>query len=524
MSFKESLKSINDVENYNSQQNEFNKAVSLFPDEIELKNQIKRTNTILSNQRSYTEKEIEDYCVVLNKDDPEAMEFRLSPFRKWYITMLISVTSVIITALSSVWTFEGVKYQQKFHFSEEVDVLGISLFIFGLGEAFLMSSLSEYAGRKVTFLFSLTGVFAFIVLTIWSNTLAGVLLGRFFCGLFGSAFLSVSNSVISDIFSKHQIGVPSIFVSSAPFLGPAFGPLIGAAFRKEHKWGFYVLLIATFFSWFLILLTYPETYRPVLTKRKAKRIRKETGDDKYFSALEIDTKNISFFKATLINCQRPMLLLFKDPMVFVLCFYTGLCLSIIYMFFIAFPIIYIEKVWNFTEVQCGLCYMSIATGIIIAAPTSLLIQKRFIKKVAENNGVSEPEWRLESLKYGGIITPIGLLIFAWTLYNNINWFGSLVGAAIFGIGVFFSFTSIFSYLIDAYRLYAASAMAANSLMRSYMSGIFPLFTRYMFNRLGVNWAVFLIAMICVCMVPIPFVIIKYGSKLRARSPYAWNDS
>lgn len=503
--------------------NSNDEAISLFPDQAELSQQTSRCGTILTEKKSYSEQELAEYLVTLNQDDPESMEFRLSTFRKWYITLLVSFIAIVITALSSVWTFEGLSYREKFHFSEEVDVLGISLFIFGLGEAFLMSSLSEYAGRKVTFLFSLAGVFVFIIVTIWSPSLAGVMIGRFFSGLFGSAFLSVANSVISDIFPKSQTGIPSIFISCSPFMGPSLGPLLSAAFRYEYKWGFYTLLIASFVSFFLILFTYPETYKPVLCVRKAKRVRKETGNDKYYAPLEVDLKNVSFLQATIINCKRPILLLAKDPMVFTLCFYTGLCLAIIYMFFVAFPIIYMDKVWKFTKVECSLCYLSIAVGIIIAAPTSLLIQKRYLRKVEENNGVSYPELRLEPLKLGGILTPIGLMIFSWTLYNDINWFGSLVGGGIFGMGVFYNFTSIFSYLIDAYRLYAASAMAANSLLRSYMAGIFPLFTRYMFLRLGVNWAAFLITMLCVCMIPIPFVFNKYGAALRAKSPYAWAD-
>lgn len=226
-----------------------------------------------------------------------------------------------------------------------MDVLGISLFIFGLGEAFLMSSLSEYAGRKVTFLCSLAGVFVFTIVTIWSPTLAGVMIGRFLTGVFGSAFLSVSNAVISDIFPNSQTGVPSIFVSCAPFLGPSFGPLISAVFRKEHKWGFYTLLIATFVVWVLIAISYPETYKPVLAIRKAKRLRKETGNDKYYAPLEIARQDTSFLKATYVNSTRPILLLFRDPMVFTLCFYTGLCLAIIYMFSLLFP--------SYTWKKCG---------------------------------------------------------------------------------------------------------------------------------------------------------------------------
>ena len=485
--------------------------------------QSRKTSSYASEDNLEKEEDDAQFIVVLNRDDPESMEYRLSTVRKYYITLLVSFIAVVITALSSIWTFEGQFYQKKFHFGKEVDVLGITLFIFGLGLALFMSSVSEYAGRKVTFIFSLSGVFIFTIVTIWSPTLAGVFISRFLCGVFGSAFLSVANSVISDIFVNTAVGIPSIFISCSPFLGPALGPLLSAVFEHESRWGFYTLLIAVFVCLVLVIFTYPETYKPILLVRKAKRIRKETGDDRYYAPLEKQSKEVNFMTATFNNCKRPLGLLLRDPMVLTLCFYTGLCLAIIYMFFVAFPIIYMQKVWSFTAVECACCYLSIATGIMLAAPSSILIQRRYMRKVEENNGVAYPELRLEPLKLGGIITPIGLMIFAWTLYSNIHWFGSLVGAAVFGMGVFFNFTSIFSYLIDGYRLYAASAMAANSLMRSYMAGIFPLFTRYMFLRLGVNWAAFLLAMLCVVMIPIPFIFNRYGATLRAKSPYAWTD-
>jgi len=58
------------------------------------------------------------------------------------------------------------------------------------------------------------------------------------------------------------------------------------------------------------------------------------------------------------------------------------------MFFVAFPIIYMEEVWSFTTVECACCYLSIAVGILIAAPSSLLTQKRYMRRIKENNGVS----------------------------------------------------------------------------------------------------------------------------------------
>lgn len=44
------------------------------------------------------------------------------------------------------------------------------------------------------------------------------------------------------------------------------------------------------------------------------------------------------------------------------------------------------------------------------------------------------------------------------------------------------------YLIDAYALYAASALAGSAVFRSLAGSVFPLFTGYMYKRLGLQWA------------------------------------
>ena len=151
------------------------------------------------------------------------------------------------------------------------------------------------------------------------------------------------------------------------------------------------------------------------------------------------------------------------------------------------------------------------------------MQARFTAKVKANNGVSVPEMRFEPLFFGAFASPIELMIFAWTCYSNVNWIGSMIGTAIFGIGVFYIFVGVFNYTVDAYRLYAASAMASNSFVRCFMSGIFPLFGIQMYKGMGINWASFLLAMVNVMMIPVPFLFTKYGPYFRSKSPYAWDD-
>ena len=74
-----------------------------------------------------------------------------------------------------------------------------------------------------------------------------------------------------------------------------------------------------------------------------------------------------------------------------------------------------------------------------------------------------------------------------------------------------------SYLIDVYTVKGASAVAANTIMRSIFAAALPLIAQPMFHNLGVDWACTLLGCIAVALAAIPFLFIKYGKALRARS-------
>lgn len=61
---------------------------------------------------------------------------------------------------------------------------------------------------------------------------------------------------------------------------------------------------------------------------------------------------------------------------------------------------------------------------------------------------------------------------------------SIAAGAPFGFGLVLVFLSVFNYLIDAYTIYSASVLAANSALRSLFGAAFPLFTSYLYSGLG----------------------------------------
>lgn len=73
-----------------------------------------------------------------------------------------------------------------------------------------------------------------------------------------------------------------------------------------------------------------------------------------------------------------------------------------------------------------------------------------------------------------------------------------------------------AYLVDAFTIYAASALAATTIMRSVMAAVLPLAAPKMYAALGIGWGNSLLAFLALACLPVPFALIKYGERMRAR--------
>jgi hypothetical protein len=156
----------------------------------------------------------------------------------------------------------------------------------------------------------------------------------------------------------------------------------------------------------------------------------------------------------------------------------------LYMLFGAYPIVYQEgRGWN--EGIGGLPFVGVAIGMLAALIYTILYDNgRYLKCVKKAGGFATPEDRLPPAIIGGAALPIGLFWFAWTNYPSIHWLASVAAGIPFGFGMVLVFLSVMNYLIDAYTIFAASVLAANSVLRSLFGAAFPLFTTQMYHNLG----------------------------------------
>lgn len=270
--------------------------------------------------------------------------------------------------------------------------------------------------------------------------------------------------------------------------------------------------------WMIGSLIVPETYAPLLLRKRAQRLSQITGQV-YCSKLDLERGDVSVKDAFGAALLRPWILLFAEPIVFLLSIYMAIVYGTLYMLFGAYPIVFQEiRGWN--EGVGSLPFLGVMTGMMIAVAANMWDNKRYVRVSKQHHGFAPPETRLVPTMVGGFAVPIGLFWFAWTNGTNVHWIVSIIAGAPFGFGMVLVFLSIMTYLVDAYTIYAASVLAANSVIRSCFGAGFPLFTTYMYHNLGIHWASCIPAFLAVACMPFPFLFYRYGPQIRRRCKYA----
>ena len=117
----------------------------------------------------------------------------------------------------------------------------------------------------------------------------------------------------------------------------------------------------------------------------------------------------------------------------------------------------------------------------------------------------------------------GTFWFGWTAAPGYSWVLPTVAGALIGGGFNIVFQQCLNYLADSYGPLAASSMAANTFMRSIMACALPLAAKPLFGKLGVGPGCSLLGGISCLALPVPFLFMKYGPKLRGRSAFALKD-
>ncbi|RYP61967.1 hypothetical protein DL770_009668 [Monosporascus sp. CRB-9-2] len=397
--------------------------------------------------------------------------------------------------------------------SHELAAFVVSVFV--LGSAFgplLLSPLSEIYGRLIIYHIANVGFTVFNMACALAPSLETLIIFRFFAGFFGSCPITNGGASIADLVPPERRGAFMAGFAVGPLLGPVMGPVIAGflADARGWRWIFWLIVIVSGFTSVVMFLFGRETYAPLLLQRKVDRLKKSTGNPNLRHRLDNGITPLSEIKRGVV---RPMKLLFLSPIGLISAIYLAVVYGYIYLMFSSVTEVFSQQ-YGITGSISGLVYLGLGIGSLTGVLVTSIVTDRAVKKNNAGGKELKPELRLQLTPVGSLFIPVGLFIYGWTAEYHVHWVAPILGMTVMGVGNVIMFMSICLYLIDCFTIYSASALAANTVVRSIGGGLLPLAGLRMFSELGVGWGNSLLGFIATALIPIPVLFLRYGERLR----------
>ncbi|KAF1817125.1 major facilitator superfamily [Eremomyces bilateralis CBS 781.70] len=466
--------------------------------------------------------EREDYVVEFDGEDDPLHAQNWSMRKKLLTAGILGYTTFVAAFASSIFSAATPVISQKFEVGQTVAVLGVSLYVLGFATGpILWAPFSELYGRRMPLVIACFGFTVFQFAVAVGKDLQTVLICRFWGGFFGACPLTVVAAVFSDMFNNRSRGMAITVFSMTVFTGPLMAPFVGGFIVTSElgwRWTQYITGIIGSSCFILNLFFLHETYPPIILVNKASELRRTTknwGIHAKQEEIEVD-----FRELVEKNFSRPLRMLISEPIVLLISVYMAFVYGLLYLFLTAYPLVF-QGVHHMTPGIGGLPFFGMITGQLLAGLFMALRQPGYQKKLRANGGVGVPEWRLPEVIVGGIAFAGGLFWFHWTGYKaSIHWMAPTASGLLTGFGIMCIFLQSLNYLVDAYLMFAASAIAANTFLRSLAGAGFPLFATQMYNGMGIQWAGTMLGCIAVALIPVPIWFYLRGGNIRQKSAYA----
>lgn len=267
-----------------------------------------------------------------------------------------------------------------------------------------------------------------------------------------------------------------------------------------------------------------------------------------------DEERSSLGKMISISVYRPLHLLVTEPVVFFFSLWVSFAWAVLYLTFASIPYVF-ETVYGWNMESSGYIFSAMMIGSVLSTIIGIwqdrLLrhpqwkaedwssdesssdsagtqqqkrtgQARFYGFLRRHFPVEAPESRLYFTCVTATLLPVGLFIFGFTSTPGSHWISPAIAICLATMGIYSVYLATFNYLADVYQMYASSALAAQSCCRNLLGGVFPLVSLPLFKNLGSARAGAVLGGIALGLTFVPWVLVFFGPKIRARSVFAVN--
>ncbi|CAK7245472.1 MAG: hypothetical protein STHCBS139747_007055 [Sporothrix thermara] len=477
--------------------------------------------------------------------------------RRIGVSFIIWLYTFCVYMSSAIYLNSEQGVMETFGVDETNAALGLSIFVLGYGVGpLLFSPLPEIPAIGRNPVYAITMIF-FVIFSLpaslaygnlpggySSGNFGGFIMLRFLQGFFGSPCLASGAASLGDMFSLLHLPYALAGWVSAGFSAPALGPLLSgfAVPVKGWRWSMLEILWAAVPCTLVMLAFLPETSTPTILLRRARRLRRVTGSDRFRAPSELAAfnergeeeeeedaegkpKKTARQKAVAVLVDaliKPIEITIKDPAVLFVQVYSAIVYGIYYSFFEAFPLVY-PVAYGMSPGQVGLVFTCILVACALGIAMYCLYVYFVLNRRIERTGQFPPnEDRLIPAMIAAFGPTAGLFIFGWTAEYApaVPWIAPTIGITLYGATVFVVLQCIFVYIPLSYPMYAASLFAANDFFRSALATGSVLFGRPLFMNLGIGRGTSLLGGLSTIGIVGIWLLYFYGARLRAMSKFA----
>lgn len=341
------------------------------------------------------------------------------PFwKKCLVTSQLCLLTTSVYIGSSIYSAGTANVMEIFGVGQVAATLGLSLFVAGYGTGpMIWSPMSEVPqiGRNIIYLATLVVFVALQVPVALASNFGMLLAFRFLTGFFGSPVLATGGASIADIWSPAKRAYSMSIWGLAAVCGPTLGPLVGGyaveygpvggAISAPWTWPIWELMWMSALCLVSLFFLFPETSSQNILFRRARRLRKLTGNPNLVSQSELAAADMTARDILMTALVRPFTLNFTEPMVFLLNLYIALIYGLLYVWFESFVFVFIG-IYGFTIGQEGLAYLGILVGAILVIPPYFAYLKYMLEPQFDENGDIQPEKRLPPTFVGAFCIPM----------------------------------------------------------------------------------------------------------------------
>lgn len=461
--------------------------------------------------------------------------FRQDPLT--YCLRTFTCISVVPVANRIVSDLEGG------HESKSASVLLVT--IWELGEAagpLLIAPLSEVFGRYPVMNAANCLFLAATILAALSQSTTLFIAARALTGL-AVASNVLNPAIVGDIFPSDKRGSAMSFIMLAPLLGGAIGPAISGAIAQTVGWRQVLWMSAGLaaFCEVLFLTCFRETYKVPILRNRAARLRAAMHDDSLKAPFD-EGEHKSWAKLW-ESVMRPVIVVFSSGVLLTLSLFGSVAFAFYYIIAVTLPDV-LEGLYHLTPAAAGAAFISFskcpflslallsatwtnqhsgigsACGVVVC---NRLLDRIYVDLRDSHKGVDRPEFRLPLAIVGGVTLPLAVISYGWAAHLHAPVWLVLSTVGLMGFALMLAFLPLTAYVVDAFGLYAASAMTGLIVTRCLMGTFLPLFTGPAVESLGYGWGFNVFGAATLCLIPIPVVVFRYGSKWRQLSRYTRED-